>query len=328
MNDREGVTIYEIIAANNLASELLSSSNLALRVSLQRTSCFRNLVSWEAELSAVVMVLSQLLVSNVSSLTEMFYGIKRILNSENINSSKVNVISERELPLLGVKFSLLFSAVLPYLQSKIHGTYLKAKEMHALGNLLPMPTSSHVLHKCPNNISTSKMKFFVLSYPIFSCLYEGMQFIEILKFVLKESKFYGVVNRALRIQLIRSDASSTLRQNLCLSVGAVGFKFVSFWLNRDRSRLRIWEDRLILPLSPMIERDFARVQFKSQTSNCPLCRKKLVNPSVLTVSGYIFCFDCISSHLLRYGNCPIRGTQVSNYSDKIRRIFVSNEKHS
>ena len=106
-----------------------------------------------------------------------------------------------------------------------------------------------------------------------------------MKFVLKESKFYGVVNRALRIQLIRSDASSTLRQNLCLSVGAVGFKFVSFWLNRDRSRLRIWEDRLILPLSPMIERDFARVQSKSQTSNCPLCRKKLVNPSVLTVSG-------------------------------------------
>jgi hypothetical protein len=33
MNSREAVTIYEIIAANNLANEVLSSSNHALGVS-------------------------------------------------------------------------------------------------------------------------------------------------------------------------------------------------------------------------------------------------------------------------------------------------------
>lgn len=283
MNSREAVTIYEIIAANNLANEVLSSSNHALGVSLQRSSFLRNLVSWEAELSAIILVLAQLLASNVSSLTEMFYGIERY--SGGINFPKVGVFSGQEYPLWGVKFSLFVSTLLPYLQLKMHGIYLKSKEKHSFGDLLPLPASSHALQECPHIMSSSMMKFFALSYPILSCLYEVLHFQGIFKFILKESKFYGIVNRALRIQLIRSDVSSSLQQNLFLSAGAVGFKFVSVWLNRDRSRFGTSGEHLFLPVSPMIERDFARVLTQSTYQSCPLCRKKIVSPSILTVSG-------------------------------------------
>ncbi|KAL2345823.1 hypothetical protein Fmac_007108 [Flemingia macrophylla] len=54
-------------------------------------------------------------------------------------------------------------------------------------------------------------------------------------------------------------------------------------------------------------------------TNCPLCSQKRVNPSVVTVSGFVFCYGCIFKYITQYNRCPITLTPAT--VDQIRRLF-------
>ncbi|OWM71664.1 peroxisome biogenesis protein 12 [Punica granatum] len=52
---------------------------------------------------------------------------------------------------------------------------------------------------------------------------------------------------------------------------------------------------------------------------CPLCSQKRANPSVVTVSGFVFCYPCIFKYISQYKRCPV--TLMPAYVDHIRRLF-------
>ncbi|KAL2567133.1 hypothetical protein GLYMA_19G247700v4 [Glycine max] len=52
---------------------------------------------------------------------------------------------------------------------------------------------------------------------------------------------------------------------------------------------------------------------------CPLCSQKRANPSVVTVSGFVFCYACIFKYITQYKRCPI--TLMPSTVDQIRRLF-------
>ncbi|CAM8979714.1 unnamed protein product [Rhodiola kirilowii] len=52
---------------------------------------------------------------------------------------------------------------------------------------------------------------------------------------------------------------------------------------------------------------------------CPLCSQKRANPSVVTVSGFVFCYACIYKYVTQYKRCPV--TMMSANVDDIRRLF-------
>ncbi|XP_061340450.1 peroxisome biogenesis protein 12 [Gastrolobium bilobum] len=52
---------------------------------------------------------------------------------------------------------------------------------------------------------------------------------------------------------------------------------------------------------------------------CPLCSQKRVNPSVVTVSGFVFCYACIFKYITQYKRCPL--TLMPATVDQIRRLF-------
>ncbi|KAG5044413.1 hypothetical protein JHK87_008328 [Glycine soja] len=52
---------------------------------------------------------------------------------------------------------------------------------------------------------------------------------------------------------------------------------------------------------------------------CPLCSQKRVNPSVVSVSGFVFCYACIFKYITQYKRCPI--TLMPSTVDQIRRLF-------
>ncbi|XP_077252780.1 peroxin-12 isoform X2 [Tasmannia lanceolata] len=52
---------------------------------------------------------------------------------------------------------------------------------------------------------------------------------------------------------------------------------------------------------------------------CPLCSQKRVNPSVVTVSGFVFCYACIFKYISQYKRCPI--TLMPATVEQIRRLF-------
>ncbi|KAJ8760393.1 hypothetical protein K2173_015060 [Erythroxylum novogranatense] len=52
---------------------------------------------------------------------------------------------------------------------------------------------------------------------------------------------------------------------------------------------------------------------------CPLCSQKRANPSVVTVSGFVFCYACIFKYVTQYNRCPV--TLMPATVDQIRRLF-------
>ncbi|XVF06426.1 hypothetical protein REPUB_Repub06bG0047200 [Reevesia pubescens] len=52
---------------------------------------------------------------------------------------------------------------------------------------------------------------------------------------------------------------------------------------------------------------------------CPLCSQKRANPSVVTVSGFVFCYACIHKYVSQYKRCPV--TLMPADIDQIRRLF-------
>ncbi|KAJ8616223.1 hypothetical protein MRB53_035595 [Persea americana] len=52
---------------------------------------------------------------------------------------------------------------------------------------------------------------------------------------------------------------------------------------------------------------------------CPLCSQKRVNPSVVAVSGFVFCYACIFKYISQYKRCPV--TLMPATIDQIRRLF-------
>ncbi|XP_010264914.1 PREDICTED: peroxisome biogenesis protein 12 [Nelumbo nucifera] len=52
---------------------------------------------------------------------------------------------------------------------------------------------------------------------------------------------------------------------------------------------------------------------------CPLCSQKRANPSVVVVSGFVFCYTCIFKYISQYKRCPV--TLIPATVDQIRRLF-------
>ncbi|KAK3012009.1 hypothetical protein RJ639_011140 [Escallonia herrerae] len=52
---------------------------------------------------------------------------------------------------------------------------------------------------------------------------------------------------------------------------------------------------------------------------CPLCSQKRANPSVVAVSGFVYCYACVFKYVSQYKRCPV--TLMPATVDQIRRLF-------
>ncbi|KAG0484457.1 hypothetical protein HPP92_008536 [Vanilla planifolia] len=71
------------------------------------------------------------------------------------------------------------------------------------------------------------------------------------------------------------------------------------------------------PPAPKVAED--GIALPSDRTLCPLCSQKRVNPSVLAVSGFVFCYPCIFKYVSQCKRCPI--TLLPAGVDQIRRLF-------
>ncbi|CAH2093338.1 unnamed protein product [Euphydryas editha] len=86
--------------------------------------------------------------------------------------------------------------------------------------------------------------------------------------------------------------------------------------------LRWWDARsplalARLPAPPPPEKD----ERSARVSNlCPLCRQRWRSPTVLPVSGYVFCYTCVSRHVRAEGRCPV--TRAPAAAADLRRLYL------
>ncbi|KAL6142918.1 hypothetical protein ACLB2K_061193 [Fragaria x ananassa] len=71
------------------------------------------------------------------------------------------------------------------------------------------------------------------------------------------------------------------------------------------------------PPSPQVAKE--GIPLPSNRTLCPLCSQKRANPSVITVSGFVFCYACVFKYVTQYKRCPV--TLMPANVDQIRRLF-------
>jgi hypothetical protein len=53
---------------------------------------------------------------------------------------------------------------------------------------------------------------------------------------------------------------------------------------------------------------------------CPICKRKWVNPTALSCSGYIFCYSCIRAHVEVFSACPVSKIKASMVN--LRKLHI------
>ncbi|XP_038705196.1 peroxisome biogenesis protein 12 isoform X1 [Tripterygium wilfordii] len=97
------------------------------------------------------------------------------------------------------------------------------------------------------------------------------------------------------------------------------FKMMEWWYQSAEERMSA--PTIYPPPPPPPPPQVAKegIQLPHDRTSCPLCSQKRANPSVVTVSGFVFCYACIFKYVSQYERCPI--TLMPATADHIRRLF-------
>ncbi|XP_038890543.1 peroxisome biogenesis protein 12 isoform X1 [Benincasa hispida] len=97
------------------------------------------------------------------------------------------------------------------------------------------------------------------------------------------------------------------------------FKMMEWWYQSAEERMSAPTVYPPPPPPPPPKVAKEGIPLPSNRTICPLCSEKRANPSVVTVSGFVFCYTCIFKYISQYKRCPI--TLMPANVDHIRRLF-------
>lgn len=99
-----------------------------------------------------------------------------------------------------------------------------------------------------------------------------------------------------------------------LEFGGFFLQFIQWWQNDSSSQKSITQ--LPTPDAPKLDENANKYQ-----NTCPICFQSFVLPTVLSISGYVFCYKCITKHLKKRQHCPV--TNFPATIDDLIRIYDS-----
>ncbi|KAE8790418.1 Peroxisome biogenesis protein 12 [Hordeum vulgare] len=97
------------------------------------------------------------------------------------------------------------------------------------------------------------------------------------------------------------------------------FKMMEWWYQSAEERMSaptVYPPPPPPPL-PKVAKD--GLPLPTDRTLCPLCCQKRNNPSVLSVSGFVFCYSCIFKSVSQHKRCPV--TLMPATVEQIRRLF-------
>lgn len=97
------------------------------------------------------------------------------------------------------------------------------------------------------------------------------------------------------------------------------FKMMEWWYQSAEERMSAPTIYPPPPPPPAPKVAKEGIQLPSDRTICPLCSERRANPSVVTVSGFVFCYGCIFKYVSQYKRCPV--TLIPAEVEDIRRLF-------
>ncbi|XP_017771368.1 PREDICTED: peroxisome assembly protein 12 [Nicrophorus vespilloides] len=304
-------SIFEIIAQKSL--------NVTLEPALRKVAEFLaasspNRFGWlnkyydETFMALNGLLQYHYLKNHSASFAEYFYGLKRI-RLDDYEITKCEKI---------MSWSIL--VILPYLKSKLE----EKLQDYRLGI---------AEQSIPNNNFKGKLiRTLILAHSGYEATWGSWVLINYLRYMsnieesqlpalkllqLKliysdvENDFHSFWSSLLKGQMSFSELSVGLAQNAVrstLEISAFFVQFLQAW-NKEKANFSI----TALPSIPPPELDSKAKNYKEK---CPICLQTWKVPTVLPVSGYVFCFSCIINHLRENGTCP-----VTNYPAKAKDVI-------
>lgn len=275
------------------------------------------------------------------SISEHFYGLKRVSRTPNNNA-------DDKLSSLQRYLSLLMLVVLPYAKLKLDQLFERLREEYVTGSL-----SSHPARKRLYFLHLKRI--FIYLYPFLHCAWESIFLCYYMLYIFRVSGVHSPLLHIVGISLQRFTQRDIVVHNLQRSLPTVPYrqtmvkqilaipcsvtrllssvlanglpiavfslKFIEWWYSSDNRSAVQSVMQLPVPSPPTQPKPAQYgVQLPPHPAQCPLCKRVRTNPTALSSSGYVFCYPCIHKYLNQHGCCPV--THLPSASKQLVRLYV------
>ncbi|XP_066251862.1 peroxisome assembly protein 12 [Euwallacea similis] len=303
-------SIFEIIAQKSLNDTLypaLQKVALFLSSSFPKKFGFLNLYYDEAFLACNGLLQCYYLMYYDASFSENFYGLKRILSNETQLTNR-----EKEI-------SLLFLVAVPYFKRKLEEKIQIYRIQNAEGQLT-------------KDFKSRSKKLLIYAHSTFEVLWNLATLNNYLKYMSEQTDVQIPLLNILGLKFIYSNEEPSLTFWSALFRGNLKLSDINFGLARNAVStvlettaffmqfLQTWSSQkpnFTFTYLPKVEPPSRDIVAKHYKGKCKICYQSWVIPTILPVSGYIFCFPCIAKHLNETQKCPVTNLPAM-LSDTVR----------
>ncbi|CRK90816.1 CLUMA_CG004506, isoform A [Clunio marinus] len=301
-------SIFELVASHSLDSTFYPAlKRIATYLGTINPERYGKILKHYDEIFLILngIVQNYYLKKHGGSLSESFYGLTRYNLSSKHFSRRDHLMS------------LLILVIIPYLSRKLEIKMTKLKE------------------KLQDEISTED-KYKLLGLYSYRSMKASFEFAQIIKYIMYLSGFSSTHSIQLMVARIGLRHSSYQEESFKLSdifsgnvklstilsslmlrgleFGGFFLQFIQWWQDSSTSQKSIAQ--LPIPDPPILD------QIANKYINiCPICLQNFLIPTTLQISGYVFCYKCITKHLKKHQYCPV--TNYPATMDDLIRIYDS-----
>ncbi|XP_062520034.1 peroxisome assembly protein 12-like isoform X2 [Corticium candelabrum] len=259
-----------------------------------------------------------------ASISEKFYGMKRVPSARQ----ESRLLFHRRISDTKKMLSMFFLVAVPYVKVKLDRLYGHLQEEHECETNSSEHTLGHLL----------KESFFK-TYPYVHFIWESLILLYQLLYLFKYSKFYSPFLMLAGVQLARQTKEDLSLETVQSSnggvmrllefviglltksvpVGVFFLKFLNWWHSDEHTRVTAAITRLPAPPPPDPLQPAPGVSLPPHPVQCPLCFKSRRTASVLTTSGYVFCYACAYDYIEHNGKCPV--THLPTTTAQLVRLY-------
>ncbi|XP_017481256.1 PREDICTED: peroxisome assembly protein 12 [Rhagoletis zephyria] len=131
-------------------------------------------------------------------------------------------------------------------------------------------------------------------------------FLYLIKYASSHSSIFRALSLTLRYPIEPPNDRTTYIFLKILEVLAFFLQFIHWWYSNDHRHQMGGSLKNPNPLKSSIDK-----REKYRKGDCPVCLTKITTPTACSVSGYVYCWKCIISHLKSRMTCPVTGYQIT-----------------